>query len=629
MAGLSFDRARAKRAVLATCVVAALSTAGIASARGKHPLADADSAKASFPREAMQRWLDTPRWMQTPLMAATRSDGDGKGYGVSSIVPVTTCEDDLSAGSLRKVLEGAQDNDIVDLNQLTCSTITLQHGELSLTADRVKVFGPSDHLLTIDANSHSRAFHATSANKTFVYDLNFSNGSVSSTPYAGGCLYVRRGISLTRVSISHCTVTATHALRSTAGGPVVAGGPLITGGGVFAAGDLDGEHINIHDNRVDSALSPAWGGGLSAWGQVKLVDSKVTANEVEANSSASTAGIYGHDVTLYGVQIDSNHAHSFVGSAIGAGVGGGGASTLKILLGTTITNNAASSDNGMAEGGGIYGDQITLDRSSVSGNTASSGSTSNARAVGGGIFTRKELAASYSTIDGNRARCMSTSATSQCSAIGGGLASYGPSSDDIALTDVTVSGNSAESGVRALGGGVFIDGDKALIAESSTIAFNHSTGAGGGVVASSPSATPTTLHNALVTNNDIPSGGSDFANGNGTSLSITGWGTIVQHIEANVVLPIVWLTAEDPHLAPLADNGGATKTHAIDDQSSAFDAGVDSGATMPKCDQRGAGYQRIVGANPDIGAYELQDPLHGDPIFFDGFNPKGTDACNF
>jgi hypothetical protein len=64
---------------------------------------------------------------------------------------------------------------------------------------------------------------------------------------------------------------------------------------------------------------------------------------------------------------------------------------------------------------------------------------------------------------------------------------------------------------------------------------------------------------------------------------------------------------------PLADNGGGTLTQALDPASPAIDAG--SNPLSLTTDQRGVPYARVVGAGPDIGAYELDT----DHIFGNGF----------
>ena len=71
--------------------------------------------------------------------------------------------------------------------------------------------------------------------------------------------------------------------------------------------------------------------------------------------------------------------------------------------------------------------------------------------------------------------------------------------------------------------------------------------------------------------------------------------------------------ALDPELAPLAANGGPTRTHALSATSPAIDRGTD---TWEPFDQRGRGFPRKIGAAVDIGAYERDT----DTIFRDGFD---------
>jgi len=70
----------------------------------------------------------------------------------------------------------------------------------------------------------------------------------------------------------------------------------------------------------------------------------------------------------------------------------------------------------------------------------------------------------------------------------------------------------------------------------------------------------------------------------------------------------------DPLLAPLADNGGPTQTHALLPGSPAIDAGDPSFAPPPVFDQRSDPFDRVFGGRIDMGAYERQT---GD-MDFDG-----------
>jgi len=79
----------------------------------------------------------------------------------------------------------------------------------------------------------------------------------------------------------------------------------------------------------------------------------------------------------------------------------------------------------------------------------------------------------------------------------------------------------------------------------------------------------------------------------------------------------------DPLIAPLADNGGATFTHALLPGSPAVDAG--SNVADLEFDQRGTGYPRQMGHATDIGAFEV----YADPIFADGFEQREGRSGSF
>src|SRR5205807_9418177 len=59
-----------------------------------------------------------------------------------------------------------------------------------------------------------------------------------------------------------------------------------------------------------------------------------------------------------------------------------------------------------------------------------------------------------------------------------------------------------------------------------------------------------------------------------------------------------------PHLGPLANNGGPTRTHALLAGSSALDA---ASSNSPDTDQRGVTRPQL--SQPDIGAFEAAFPI--------------------
>jgi len=71
--------------------------------------------------------------------------------GATSALPVTSCADDGSPGTLRRQVSASLDGEEIDLHSqlpLGCSTITLSQSELTFP-HRVKMIGPTDRTLTI------------------------------------------------------------------------------------------------------------------------------------------------------------------------------------------------------------------------------------------------------------------------------------------------------------------------------------------------------------------------------------------------------------------------------------------------------------------------------------------------
>lgn len=62
----------------------------------------------------------------------------------------------------------------------------------------------------------------------------------------------------------------------------------------------------------------------------------------------------------------------------------------------------------------------------------------------------------------------------------------------------------------------------------------------------------------------------------------------------------------NPLLAPLADNGGPTQTHALLPGSPAVNGGEPFAAAPPNFDQRGSPFPRVAGGRIDMGAFESQ-----------------------
>ncbi len=254
------------------------------------------------------------------------------------------------------------------------------------------------------------------------------------------------------------------------------------------------------------------------------------------------------------------------------------------LSNLTITNG-----NSPTNGGGISNlGTLTVTNSTVAGNAAATS--------GGGIVNfGGSLTVTSSTVSGN------TTATN-----GGAISSVnqGP----LVVTNSTISGNSA----AAVGGGINISSGTATLTNT-TITNNHSdsdnTGGetGGGVYFN---VLGSTLTNTLIAGNFRGTGtGADDASGAvvGTSANnLVGVDTNLTGINNGAQGNQIGTAAApiDPLIAPLANNGGPTFTHALLLGSPLLGAGTKSG--IANADQRG--FLRPVDPtfNPEIGSYELQ-----------------------
>ena len=217
------------------------------------------------------------------------------------------------------------------------------------------------------------------------------------------------------------------------------------------------------------------------------------------------------------------------------------------LAGMTITGGISSGD-----GGGISsesGGQLTITAMNIIDNSA---------AFGGGIWARSDITVTNSTIASNSAGFDG----------GGGIWADG----NVTVTNSTIAGNSAEFN----GGGIWAGSSIHLT--SSIVAVN--------TAQTDPdlTKTPATLFQSLV------------GNSAGTSL------VQAQTPDANGNLIGAPENPIDPLLAPLANNGGPTLTHALLAGSPAIDAGSNPDGFL--FDQRGEPFVRELNGQADMGAFE-------------------------
>jgi CSLREA domain-containing protein len=229
--------------------------------------------------------------------------------------------------------------------------------------------------------------------------------------------------------------------------------------------------------------------------------------------------------------------------------------------------------------------------------------------VNGGLMEISDSAISgaNSTISGGGIRNVSSTLNIHESVIhsnkanlGAGLYQTGVSATT--MKNVTVSNNTATSA----GAGVWVEGGTAYI-ENSTITNNRTPGDSGGIAVNN-AAPRVTLKNSIVAGNTA----TGFANSNdcsGVSRSFSPPNLVSNGnnlFGANAgctsfVASDIFTADITSVIAPLADNGGSTLTHALQVDSPAINTGGTT-ATLLLIDQRG--FIRPIGGQVDIGAFE-------------------------
>ena len=114
-----------RRKPLATSLALAIATAGVMGYVPAHAATPLSGASSTDPY-ALRSELRRSRALRTPL----RNEASIVSTRGGAILPVTSCLDDGSAGTLRAVAALVQEGDTIDLSQLTCSTITLTQGPI-------------------------------------------------------------------------------------------------------------------------------------------------------------------------------------------------------------------------------------------------------------------------------------------------------------------------------------------------------------------------------------------------------------------------------------------------------------------------------------------------------------------
>ena len=300
-------------------------------------------------------------------------------------IPVTSCADDNSGGTLREAVAIAADGDTVDLSALACSTITLTQGAIAIpiAVANLALLGPTTDTLTIDGANADRVLAHSGQGTLALTHLGIRNGSSEGTTGSsfGGCIRSAGDVSLTDTAIAHCS----------AGSASVYG----WGGAVSADGGITLMHSSIADAHV---VPLGGGGGMStAFGEVVLQDSTISGCSADRYGGAIYA--YYGNISIDGSTLSDNSVageggglFSYYGNiAVGnstisgnsAGTQGGG---IRARYRLTL-NNSTVAFNSAYNGGGVYLSSYAPDivSSIVSNNTSTSGFVVDDVAGGGGL----------------------------------------------------------------------------------------------------------------------------------------------------------------------------------------------------------------------------------------------------
>ena len=350
-------------------------------------------------------------------------------------------------------------------------------------------------------------------------------------------------------------------------------------------------HLHVLDSRFVDNVGPASGqdvagGAIYSFGagETIVVRSRFTGNRCSSGGAIGGLGVSAQSLSIVNSLLDGNAATGSGGNPGNGGNGGGvyldGANQTVTLCGTTISANDAN-----ARGGGLFRvsnngvGAMTIEKSAILSNEI----PDNASSQAGGLY----LQGLQTTITD------STIAENVASSTGGAFVWTNPGAQTLAMTNVTVAGNRARTG---LGAGLAVASGVTGTLHHVTIARNHNDGAASFASALAGGA-GLAITNSLVADNSKVFVWED------TSCNLThGGGPVWQWPATNAggeaELPCAaGATFLDPQLGPLAWSGGATPV--ILPGAAALDGAATSGC--PAADQRG--FARSSSCTP--GAAEM------------------------
>lgn len=497
------------------------------------------------------------------LWAAIGLFGSARAVSAADFV-VSDCGDNGGANQLRARINDAQASGGGTIT-FTCGPATITvNSQLPLITKPVAINGGNN--ITLSGGSNVRILFVNTNGELTLTNLTLTNG-LAGNP--GGAIYVTSSV------LNALNVTIKNSTSTDEGGGLYANQAVVnlqdvtfdsnhaqtSGGGAYNSKSIfTFNNVTFNKNNADDN-----GGALvNDTGQVMWTDGAMTGNTAVNNGggmhTSNADADPNHWSSLSHVLVDNNN----VVDEFGGGLYVGKDATLAVD-GSTISNSRT-----YRSGGGVFvlGGTLSVSNSTLNDNDAR---------YGAGIFNRGSIAVVNTTISGNSAQ------------YGGGIYN---SNGAGTLTNVTFAGN----GTTKDGGGIFQDGGT-----NQTLTLLNT------IVADSP--TGGNCYNEVGTISKIVSVGFNLSDDESCEDSFTYAG------DKNGA-------QYDPMLGALAENGGLTKTHLPQTDSTAIDGGTNSGC--PGADQRGV--TRPQGGACDAGAVEVESgpACTGNPDKPDLIKPKNT-----
>jgi predicted outer membrane repeat protein len=442
-----------------------------------------------------------------------------------------------------------------------------------------------NHLTGVLRTNDNYTFNANNVTVT-VRNLIIANGRT--TDQGGG---IKVGVG-NRVTFNNVTFLNNVALKDSAA--CDGGGAIFIGGGSV----VTVTNSVFTNNRANN------GGGINNLrSKLTVLNSAFSGNQAAHTDAINQHGDCGGGGAIY---IDGTRSAA-----------NGGPDAI-LIQDSAFTNNTTNNHGGALFVGFYPGDNITVDRSSFTGNSVTKAASLSSSGTGGAVwYGRGDPGQAVNVFILTSATFANNYAHSQ----GGGLWTSAP----VSMTNVTFAGNVAantdyaqlDDWRRGNGGALAVNNSALVVITNGTLA-NNSAGFNGGAIAGST----VTLRNTLFEDN---TGGNPWDIQQHCTSALADGGNNLQYPPKNPN-PNYWnetnctaaITITDPKLGPLQDNGGAILTMMPQPGSPAFNR---SNLNCPASDQRGVA--RPQGGLCDSGAVEAVPVLlispavawAGDPAF--------------